>query len=206
MTHYELLGVAPHASAQEVRDAYRRAARQHHPDAVGERSAAAMADINRAWWVLRDPQRRRDYDLTLAGPSAVGPSTRPRPSVDDDDLDDDDDLTAVPRRPSFNPLARYQDPPRFPWRFMAVLAVLGIAVVLLGVVLSSPSKPLPPDNVLTTGSCVRLLPNGDAAEIDCAEANDGVVVKLVAFDERCEFGLEPHRDRQGMGIACIEPG
>jgi molecular chaperone DnaJ len=204
MTHYELLGIAPHASAQEVRDAYRRAARQHHPDAAGDRDVAAMAEINRAWWVLRDPQRRRDYDLTLAGPSASGQGSPAAPP--DEDEDDEDDEAFVPRRPSFNPLARYQDPPRFPWRFMAVLAALGIGVVLLGVVLDSPAKPPPPDNVLTTGSCVRVLPNGDAAEVNCTEEHDGVVVKLVAFDQRCEFGLEPHRDRQGMGIACVGPG
>ena len=33
-----------------------------------------------------------------------------------------DDDEPVVRRPSYNPLARYQDPPRFPWRLMAVLA------------------------------------------------------------------------------------
>jgi len=200
MTHYELLGVAPDASAGQIRDAYRRAARLHHPDAGGERSAEAMAEINRAWWVLRDPDRRHAYDLGLPGPSARPSTPAPPPAPDDDDED------APPRRPTFNPLARYQDPPRFPWRFMAVLAALGIGVVLLGVLLNSPTKPRPPDNVLVTGSCIVVQTNGDAAEVDCSTPNDGVVVTLVAFDERCAAGLEPHRDKQGMGIACVQPG
>ncbi|MFT3854329.1 MAG: DnaJ domain-containing protein [Ilumatobacteraceae bacterium] len=197
MTHYERLGVAPDATVQEVRDAYRRAARRHHPDAAGEHSAQEMAAINEAWSVLREPDRRRAYDLSLARPSAPGGGPA-RPTVDDDEP------LLPPRRPSFNPLARYQDPPRFPWRLMFVLAGIGTVVVLVGVAISSPPKPRPPDNVLTTGSCVVIQSNGDAAEVDCTAAHDAVVVTLVAFDERCEAGLEPHRDRQGMGIACLK--
>ena len=196
MTHYELLDVAPTASADEVRDAYRRAARRHHPDAGGERSADAMARINQAWWTLRDPDRRRAYDRSLAPPATPPPPAEPF---------DDDDEPVIIRRPSYNPLARYQDPPRFPWRLMAVLAALGIAVVMLGVVLHTPAKPVPPDNLLTPGSCVTVQPNGDAAEVDCTAAHDGVVVTLVGFDARCEAGLEPHRDRQGLGKACVRP-
>lgn len=199
MTHYERLGITPDATAQEIRDAYRRAARRHHPDAAGDRSAQEMAAINDAWSVLRDPDRRRAYDLSLAGPSVRDDASTRAPV-------DDDEPPLPPRRPSFNPLARYQDPPRFPWRLMFVLAGIGIVVVLVGVAISSPPKPRPPDNVLTTGSCVVIQSNGDAAEVDCSAAHDAVVVTLVAFDERCEAGLEAHRDRQGMGIACVKPG
>ena len=87
---------------------------------------------------------------------------------------------------------------------MAILAAIGIAVVLIGVALDSPTKQPPPDNLLTTGSCIVVEPNGDAAEVNCTAAHDGVVVTLVPFDERCEAGLEAHRDRQGMGIACVQ--
>lgn len=203
MTYYERLGVAPDATPAEVRSAYRYAARRHHPDAAGERSAAAMAEINEAWRVLGDPQRRRDYDLTLAGPSPARPSTA---SPTEPSESDDDDEPVAPRRPAYNPLARYQDPPRFPWRFMAILAAIGVVVILVGVAISSPPKQRPPDNVLTPGSCVVVQRNGDVAEVNCTSAHDGVVVTLVAFDERCEFGLEPHRDKQGMGVACISTG
>jgi molecular chaperone DnaJ len=63
---------------------------------------------------------------------------------------------------------------------------------------------VPPDNLLTPGSCVVVEPNGDAAEVDCANSHDGVVATIVAFDEACEAGLEPHRDRQGLGTACVK--
>lgn len=193
MTHYERLGVDPTASADQVRAAYRSAARRLHPDANGERSATAMAEVNQAWRVLGDAERRRAYDLQLGGsrtsPDGAAPTAEHH--------------AAPSREPAHNPLARYQDPPRFPWRFMSVLAVLGIAVVVLGVVLQSPQTPLPVDNVLRPGSCVTLMINGDAAEVDCAAAHDAVVDVLLPLGERCPVGTEAHRDRQGMGTACI---
>lgn len=200
MNHYERLGVTADAPVDEVRAAYRRAARAHHPDASGDRSAVEMAEVNRAWWVLRDPQRRQVYDASLidderpparasAPPRSAGGPPSPFP----------------PQR-TRNPLARYQDPPRFPWRFMAVLAALGIGVVLLGVILDKPSKPPPVDNVLTPGSCVTIQPNDDAAEVHCTDAYDAVVAVVVPFGDRCPFGTEPHRDRQGLGTACVQRG
>ena len=65
-------------------------------------------------------------------------------------------------------------PSNFPWRFLAGLAVVGIAIVLLGVFTYQPSKPGPPDNVLQPGSCVVIQDNGDAAEVNCDSDHDGV--------------------------------
>jgi curved DNA-binding protein CbpA len=66
---YDVLGVAPDAGALEVRRAYLRLARDHHPDfhstAPRELRAAnerEMQRINEAWEVLGDPERRRAYD------------------------------------------------------------------------------------------------------------------------------------------------
>jgi hypothetical protein len=63
-THYDVLGVAVTASPAEVRAAYRRAARDHHPDFGGD--ALRMQDLNAAWHVLGDPVRRAAYDRQLA--------------------------------------------------------------------------------------------------------------------------------------------
>lgn len=61
--YYGLLGVAPGAPLEEIRGAYRRLARQHHPDTSGDpASAAEMRRINEAWETLRDPERRAAYD------------------------------------------------------------------------------------------------------------------------------------------------
>ena len=202
MTHYERLGVPRDASSDDLRAAYRRAARRLHPDANGERSAVAMAEVNQAWWVLRDRDRRAVYDDELrvserrnapASASPGGSQGTADPGV----------RAAGSSAAAHNPLARYQDPPRFPWRFMSVLAALGILVVILGVVLQSPSTPLPVDNVLGPGSCVVLQTNGDAAEVACSGTHDAVVQVLVPIGDRCPVGTEPHRDRQGMGTACV---
>jgi molecular chaperone DnaJ len=211
VTHYERLGVAVDASPGEIRDAYRRAARVHHPDANGGRSALVMAEVNQAWWVLRDADRRRAYDLSLPmGPSAPRPwagsststgsaSGAPASSAR---------VASSPAgpgggHPAFDRLVNYQPPARFPWRFMAVLASIGILIVLLGVIITKPSKPVPPDNVLGPGSCIVVQQNDDVAEVNCTDTHDGVVEVLVSFGERCPTGTEPHRDRQGMGTACI---
>ena len=76
MGHYEVLGVAPSASAAELRRAYLARARQHHPDAGGH--GGAMTEVNEAWAVLSDPSRRRRYDLAQAGAEAS-------PAVDSDE-------------------------------------------------------------------------------------------------------------------------
>lgn len=68
-SHYEVLGVPPTASAEEIRAAYRAAARTRHPDAGG--SPAAMRQLNAAWYVLRDAGRRALYDQSLTGAATV---------------------------------------------------------------------------------------------------------------------------------------
>lgn len=74
---YDVLGVAPTASEDEVRAAYRRAARRDHPDTGG--SAAAFERTRAAYRVLGDPERRHRYDLQLA--SALDPAARPEAPV-----------------------------------------------------------------------------------------------------------------------------
>jgi molecular chaperone DnaJ len=62
--HYEVLGVGRTASADEVKAAFRRLAIQHHPDKNPDDPAAAerFKEINTAYQVLSDPQRRAMYD------------------------------------------------------------------------------------------------------------------------------------------------
>ncbi len=71
-THYELLGVAPTCSFDELRAAYRRLARERHPDVVGTAKGdlrsgfgGSMAEVNEAWRILSDTDLRQQYDATV---------------------------------------------------------------------------------------------------------------------------------------------
>ena len=90
-THYELLGVDPTASAEDIQRAYRLLALRHHPDVAPDADQETMAAINVAWSVLGDPVRRRDYDRALGTPGPPPPATAPPPPSDWRPLDDDDD-------------------------------------------------------------------------------------------------------------------
>jgi molecular chaperone DnaJ len=71
--HYEVLGVDRDAGAAEVKSAYRRLARQHHPDANDGDSAAEseFKAVAASYKVLSDPEARQSYDrFGHDGPSA----------------------------------------------------------------------------------------------------------------------------------------
>jgi curved DNA-binding protein len=62
--YYKILGVAKTASSKEIKSAYRRLARKHHPDVnPGDKVAEArFKDINEAYEVLSDTEKRKLYD------------------------------------------------------------------------------------------------------------------------------------------------
>jgi curved DNA-binding protein len=62
--YYKMLGVNPTADAKEIKKEYRRLARQYHPDVnPGDKAAEArFKEINEAYEVLSDQEKRRKYD------------------------------------------------------------------------------------------------------------------------------------------------
>jgi len=62
--YYSILGVSQNASEREIKQAYRRLARKYHPDVnPGDKSAEArFKEINEAYEVLSDKERRQKYD------------------------------------------------------------------------------------------------------------------------------------------------
>jgi molecular chaperone DnaJ len=189
-TYYEVLGLTPDAGHRAIREAYRRLAREHHPDRRAGR-AVRMAEINEAYRVLRDPARRAAYDAAVAsGRGSAGTTSAQPPRV-----------TTMPRPPT-----RRVDPTpaRYPWKLALVMAAIGAGVVLVGAALYEPPEEPRPDNVLQRGSCVAIEVNGDAREVTCTEEQGELVVEaLVPIDAVCPAGTAAHRDRQGMGRACV---
>jgi molecular chaperone DnaJ len=66
--YYDVLGVAPDAGADEIKRAYRQLARRYHPDISGDDRGTAFHEVARAYDVLSDPARRRQYDAALVTP------------------------------------------------------------------------------------------------------------------------------------------
>src|SRR6266566_1166784 len=62
--YYETLGVPKTATEDEIRTAFRRLARKYHPDVAKDKKAAEekIKEINEAYEVLSDPEKRKKYD------------------------------------------------------------------------------------------------------------------------------------------------
>jgi molecular chaperone DnaJ len=156
-----------------------------------------MPAINEAYRVLNDPARRAVYDASLRGAALRGPAAPPSGSAA---------RTApagsTPTMPTF---PSHLGPARFPWRsvsFFAALAIIGIVVLAQ---FTEPGEPRGPDGIIQIGSCVTIEPNGDAREVLCTDdpTVDLKVEAFVPFSDSCPSDTVAHRDRQGMGIACV---
>lgn len=127
---YEVLGVPVGATVEEIRRAYVRLARRHHPDYhVGESDEARahagqrMRELNEAWAALSDPAVRRSYERELA--------TRFRPlHPEADDEPDPRDMPDVAYRSS-GPPTRVEQVARILTAMLFVFAGLTASVGLV---------------------------------------------------------------------------
>lgn len=151
-----------------------------------------MPAINEAYRILNDPGRRAVYDRSLSG----APAGAQQPTA-----------TAEP-----DPAERwniggdlYARPARFPWRSLLLCSTIAIVAIIVLAQFVKPTGPQPPDGILRNGDCVQILDNLDAREIACTGVDDMVVRAFnPTFDAACPRGTVQHRDRLGMGVACVE--
>jgi hypothetical protein len=94
-THYDVLGVAPDATFDDVRAAWRQRARQLHPDTGGDE--VEMRAVNEAWHVLGNARRRAAYNMEIG-------YARVQYEIRDDGSDAWTDMVAA--------AAMAEDPPR----------------------------------------------------------------------------------------------
>ena len=59
--HYETLGVDKNATQDELKKAYRKLSKEHHPDKGGDEEK--FKEISEAYSVLSDPEKRKEFDL-----------------------------------------------------------------------------------------------------------------------------------------------
>lgn len=197
-SHYELLGIQPTASAEDVKRAFRREIARYHPDKVQhlgtefqEIAASRAAALTEAYRVLMDADLRQRYDEALGdeafvephagSPSAAAPSSPAAPSPP----------AAEPVPPPIDHRAAKNKATTTDFVRRAVMAKLKQAVAALdGTVTSAPAfdsvfhvkgrkglfrKPEP-----TVRLAVRIVPTVDAAAVEEAWTP---ALRLTAADE-----------------------
>ena len=117
---YAVLGVPRTATREEFARAYRRLAKQHHPD-TGQPPSPTMARINEAWAVLSSSARRSAWNREHAALPAAHWAAAPTP--------------AVARERIAPPPTRAAGPPSVRDSGWLALAVVAMAAMLVGVVM-----------------------------------------------------------------------
>jgi molecular chaperone DnaJ len=95
-THYQVLQISTHATADEIKQSYRRLAKEFHPDLNGGKTNAdRIVKLNAAYEILGDDRKRREYDYLCAPTVAIprqqqaGAQIPRRPQTVGRELDED---------------------------------------------------------------------------------------------------------------------
>lgn len=106
-SYFAILGISQNATVDEIRSAYRRLAKEFHPDHY-EGSSQRFRDIQEAYSVLGDSRRRREYKQRIRKVSIKTPMTsaiysEPEPLIPEERLADIGEVSPVRSFQSFTP-------------------------------------------------------------------------------------------------------
>lgn len=206
--HYQRLGVAPSASTEEIRVAYRALAAKFHPDRAMSGSAAEldlaerrMREINESWAVLHDPAARRRYDDARLREhqqaSRGGPVGRPTPMAERPRPPRDDLVDVAPPGRLSTGLFRH-----LPW----VLLVAVFALIFVVTAYAAKDDPAPEAPATAEqGSCIDVYPGPSTTIVGCEGPHELVVVQRVASGEPCPAGTEVRRFGVDDLVDCVRP-
>jgi hypothetical protein len=150
--YYEILELPESATQQEIKDAYRHLAQQYHPDKIPEHltklrheAEEKLKEINEAYQVLSDPQKRAQYDNLLRSFRQESSSTSP--SAQGGTVSPASGTFAGPLQKRFH---KYQTP----------VFLAGILLVLITLILYVNNKSdRPPDKPVTTTPRAKTSPS-----------------------------------------------
>ncbi len=223
--HYGVLGVPRRADQAEIRRAYLDAARRWHPDrssarspAEADQAEAAMRQVNEAWAVLGDKDRRAAYDRQIV---ARAPAPGERPGVQTTDgvtrIDPrllDPEFLAARREAQFEQVSVRTS---LVLRAAPVLAVLGLLAAILIFTayardsIDQPTATTVPGPSLGAGiaanDCVVVTSGPALLEVPCTATADGRVIGARLPDGVCPLGTLRDVELSNGSIVCLaSPG
>ncbi len=221
VNHYEILGVAPTSTVDEIRRAYHDEARRWHPDGFAGRSTSDLAEaeeamraVNEAWRVLGDSERRASFDrLHNRTPRPAGART--------DGITVDSGVIRIDPRlldPEFLANRRRRQEAEIatsqavvlrtaPW---LALGALLIAIFIFTAFARSPEAP-PSTTVpgpalgVDAGACVRIATGPSLVAVPCDGGSlyDGRVIGARLEDGTCPTGTVREVPLAPNKIACL---
>lgn len=158
-TYYDLLGVSDDATTDDIKAAYRRAARKLHPDVAGPGMESLFNQVRIAHDVLTDPERRAQYDAELAGPPPA-PEPDPAPWGTEETIVEDDPVPGpVPEPATSTPLERNITLAQA--RKTLIVMLTPLAFLILTIVYAVVSQPiwraLAPQELMYTASAAPMV-------------------------------------------------
>ena len=175
---YAVLGVPRTATREEIARAYRRLAKQYHPD-TGRPPSTTMARINEAWAILSSASRRTTWDS----------AHRPRPVAHW--------AAAVVREPMRAP-ARPMDPTvrDSGWLAIAVVAAAAVLVAIVMFVLAQTNRAASEDRADLQGISLEVPEEwrtfaGDGTDPADHQVLAHLVSYEIAADEQCRSFQDP---------------
>lgn len=219
--HYRVLGVSRQAAHGEIRRAYLDAARRWHPDrynakppAESEQAELAMRQVNEAWAILGNKDRRAAYDRQTV-PPAPAPGSRPGMETTDgitriDPRLLDPEFLAARRDAQFEQVSTRTS---IVLRAAPVLVVIGLLAAILiftayarETVAPGPATTVPGPALgagIAANDCVVVTSGPALLEVPCTATADGRVIGARLSDGVCPLGTLRDVELSNGAIVCL---
>ena len=213
--HYDVLGVRPGADIAVIKKEYLKKARLLHPDnnlrltqQELKRRERDMKDLNAAWTIISNPEKRNNYDQTLNRKNQEDTFREANRKISQEFLEEE--YIAKPQKPSvasqdemeLRGFAKLMKPlPLF------IMMALIVGAVLIGFLIGGNTGDSTPSNGYTpeiSGQepklCIDLAP---VQEVPCDGRQDANVWEIIGVNDKCSSGFSYEYRSQIGGGYCV---